>query len=266
MNIQFSFRRFGYVLRWTLAYQKRQLLTLFAAAVVVFVIVEVPDFVQAYHDYKYRLDFQHELQDIFIRDALRSAAGICALVGAVMLCIGAVSAFDHLHRKNEGRRLLMLPATNLEKFLARWVVYVPLLFVVFVVAFMLGDLLRMAIWPVVYDELSFPSAIPMFFDTLKALLWPMSARFPMRVLLVWAMFLFFHALSLFGGVWMGRRLGWLFVAVVFFGLVAVFAGGFSPDVTGWPLPLLVLSMALATVAAYWLFCRFPKYKLFHFKD
>lgn len=261
MNIQFSFRRFGHVLRWTLAYQMRQLLTLFFVAVVVFAALEMSIFIQAYYDYLY---LKPGLKEAVVSGALRSAASIGALVGAVMLCVGAAFAFYHLHRKNEGRRLLMLPATNLEKFLARWVVYVPVLFVLFIAAFVLGDLLRMAIWPVFYDEVTFPSSIPMFFDTLKALLLPMSARYPIRVFLLWSMFLFFHALSLFSSVWIGR-LGWLFVAVVFFVLTFGILDNYDGSFT-LPVIQLCALILLLIVAAYWLFCRFPQYKLFHFKD
>ena len=260
MNIQFSFRRFAHVLRWTLAYQMGQLLTLFAAAVGAFTAIEIANFIQAKHDYLYKFFF-HDPQAIIVNDALRDAAQACLLVGTVMMCVGAAFAFYHLHRKNEGRRLLMLPATHLEKFLARWVVYVPLLFVLFIVAFMLGDLLRMAVWPVFGGEISFPSAIPEFFRNLKYLFWPMVAFYPERIFLVWALFLFFHALSLLSSVWIGRW-GWLFVTVAFFVLI----GLYDLVTLVFNMPIFLPLAILLTVGAYWLFCRFPQYKLFHSKD
>lgn len=265
MNSLFSFRRFGHVVRWTLAHQMRQLLTLFYTAVIMFAAFEMPEFVQANHDYAYRVSFSHESQETIINHALRDAALISLLLGLVMLCVGAAFAFYHLHHKNEGRQLLMLPATHLEKFLARWVVYVPVLFALFVVAFMLGDLLRMAVWPVFGGGISFPSAIPEFFRNLKDFFWPMSAYHAGKIFLLWALVLFFHALSLFSSVWIGRW-GWLLVTIVFFAVAADILGSHYHGRLYLLAILLYALTVLLTLFAYRLFCRFPKYKLFHFKD
>ena len=148
MNNQFSFCRFWHVLVWTLVYHWRQLLTLFSVAVIAFATFEMFACIQARNDYAYKVSLMHENETVLINSALRGAASSCATVGAVLLCIGAAFAFYQLHHRNESRRWLMQPASNMEKFVARWVVYVPVLFVIYVVAFMLGDLLRMAVWPV----------------------------------------------------------------------------------------------------------------------
>ena len=263
MNIPFSFRRFWHVLLWTLAYQMRQLLTLFSAAVVAFIAVEIPEFVQARNVYMYyRLSLHHEWHETIVSDALCHVSEVCLAVGALLMCLGAVFAFYHLHRKNEGRRLLMLPATNIEKFLARWVVYVPVWFVLLLVAFMVADVLRMAIWPAFSTEITFPTAIPQFLFNLKQLVvWPSGLR-SAAILLLWGLFWFFHSLSLLSSVWIGRW-GWVSVAVVFFAVIALFI---KADYRGADVAVFYLLAVALTIVAYWLFCRFPKYKLFHFND
>lgn len=262
MNIQFSFCRFWHVLVWTLVYHWRQLLTLFSAAFVTFVAVEIIEFIQASNDYAKWFLFDHKSQETIVSDALHTAGNSCMSFLAVLMCVGAAFAFYNLHRKNEGRRLLMLPATNLEKFLARWVVYVPVLLVLYVVAFMLGDLLRMAVWPVFSEEVSFPTAIPAFFGVMKYLVVWTNPFHLEKIFLMWGLFWFFHALSLFSSVWIGRW-AWLFVTVVFFAVIGLFI---QINYQGGNVALFYLLAVVLAIAAYWLFCRFPKYKLFHNKD
>ena len=262
MNIQFSFRRFWHILVWTLVYQMRQLLTLFGVAIFAFATFELFACIQARNSYEYNITFMHGHESYLINIALRDIVGECLVVGEVLLCIGAVIAFNQLHRKNEGRRLLMLPASNMEKFVARWVVYVPVLFVLYVVAFMLGDLLRMAVWPAFSDKISFPTAIPKFLSSLKYMVVWTSELHLLQILVMWGLFWFFHALSLFCSVWIGRW-GWLPVTVVFFGFMALFI---QTKYQGEYLEVFYLMAVVLMIAAYWLFCHFPKYKLFHFKD
>lgn len=187
MNNQFSIRRFWQVLVWTLVYHWRQLLTLFGAAVVAFLVAEIPGFIQASNDYAKRFLFDHERSETIVSDALHTVGNSCMIFLAVLMCIGAAFAFYNLHRKNEGRRLLMLPATNLEKYLARWVVYVPVLFVLYVVAFMVADVLRMAIWPVLVssEKISFPTAIPEFFGVMKYLVLWTNPFHLVKIALMW---------------------------------------------------------------------------------
>lgn len=260
MNNQFSIRRFWQVLVWTLVYHWRQLLTLFGAAVVAFLVAEIPHFIQVSNDYAYRI-ICHESHETIVSDALHTVGEGNMLLLAPLMCVGAAFAFYNLHRKNEGRRLLMLPATNLEKYLARWVVYVPVLFVLYVVAFMVVDVLRMAIWPVLVssEKISFPTAIPEFFGVMKYLVLWTNPFHLVKIALMWGFFWFFHSLSLFSSVWIGRW-GWLFVTVVFFAVI-----GFFYNYQGGNVTVLYLLAIVLAVAAYWLFCRFPKYKLFHFK-
>ena len=262
MNNQFSFCRFWHVLVWTLVYHWRQLLTLFSVAFVTFVAVEIIEFIQASNDYAKWFLFDHKSQETIVSDALHTAGNSCMSFLAVLMCVGAAFAFYNLHRKNEGRRLLMLPATNLEKFMARWVVYVPVLFVLYVVAFMVSDVLRIVIWPVFTEEVSFPTAIPEFFGVMKYLVvWTSTLHF-YKLLALWRKFWFFHALSLFSSVWIGRW-AWLFVTVVFFAVIGLFI---QINYQGGNVALFYLMTVVLAVAAYWLFCRFPKYKLFHNKD
>ena len=264
MNNQFSIRRFWQVLVWTLVYHWRQLLTLFGAAVVAFLVAEIPHFIQVSNDYAYRI-ICHESHETIVSDALHTVGEGNMLLLAPLMCVGAAFAFYNLHRKNEGRRLLMLPATNLEKYLARWVVYVPVLFVLYVVAFMVSDLLRMAVWPVLVssEAISFPTAIPAFFGVMKSLVMWTNPFHLEKIFLIWGFFWFYHSLSLFSSVWIGRW-SWLFVTVVFFAVIVFFIQ--TNYNGGDALAVFYLLAVVLAVAAYWLFCRFPKYKLFHNND
>ncbi len=191
---------------------------------------------------------------------LFSVAVIAFATFEMFACIQARNDYAYkvsLMHENETQ-----PASNMEKFVARWVVYVPVLFVIYVVAFMLGDLLRMAVWPVFSDKITFPTAIPEFFGVMKYLLLWTNPFHLEKIFLMWGLFWFFHALSLFSSVWIGRW-SWLFVTVVFFAVIGFFIQTNYNGVDA--LAVFYLLAVVLAVAAYWLFCRFPKYKLFHFK-
>ena len=224
MNNQFSFCRFWHVLVWTLVYHWRQLLTLFSVAVIAFATFEMFACIQARNDYAYKVSLMHENETVLINSALRGAASSCATVGAVLLCIGAAFAFYQL----------------------------------------VADVVRMAVWPVLVSspKISFPTAIPEFFGVMKYLVVWTNPFHLEKIFLMWGLFWFFHALSLFSSVWIGRW-AWLFVTVVFFAVIGLFI---QINYQGGNVALFYLLAVVLAIAAYWLFCRFPKYKLFHNKD
>jgi len=262
MTLKFSPRRFWRTLVWTLNYQWRTLLTLFTAAVTVFALFQCFGCIQGRNNISYHLLSGHSIE-IIIASTLEQIGSVGLAVGACLLCVGASIAFRHLHSQNEGRRLLMLPASPLEKFLARWILYVPMLFVLLVVAFMVGDVLRVLIWPLFGYDVSFPSAIPAFFTLLKYLFFITPANQPLAIIIIWAMFLFFHALSLFCSVYV-RRMAWLFVLVAFFVVTGLILNG-SNKATELHVWEFVVPAVVLAVGSYWLFCRYPQYQLFHHK-
>jgi len=249
---RFSFRRLWQVLVLTAVYHQRQLMTLFTSSFLVFSIVN------CFSIFKWHRRMTREGYNIDI--ALRDTAQISMLVLLALMCYFATCAFRRLHQKQEGRELLMLPASNLEKYLAHWILYVPVMLVLLVVAFMLGDLLRIVMTPLLFSDMNIPTAIPAFFDRLAQVFWRQN-----HFEVAWALMLSFHSLSLFSSVWLGR-LGWPLVLAVFFGLLALALNTVKigvPDINRFLFTYLV--PAAFTIGSYWLFCRFPKGKLFHFK-
>ncbi len=246
----FSFRRLWQVLVLTTVYHQRQLLTLFTSSFLAFSIVDC-FFIFKWHSRMKGYDI-----DVVLRDV----AQVSMLVLLALMCLFVTYAFRRMHRKHEGRELLMLPASNLEKYLAHWILYVPVGFVLLVVAFMLGDLLRIVMTPLLYSDMNIPTAIPMLFDRLAQVFWRQN-----HFEVAWALMLSFHSLSLFSSVWLGR-LSWMLVLTVFFGLLALALNAVKigvPDINRFLFAYLV--PAAFTIGSYWLFCRFPKSKLFHFK-
>ena len=261
-SLQFSPRRFWLTLVWTLNYQRRTLLTLLVSAVTAFALYQYFTFIDLKNDIHYRQFYGHDI-DAYIATRLDQTALASLAIGAALMCVGASIAFWHLHRQNEGRRLLMLPASPAEKFLARWVLYVPVLLVMLVAAFLAGDVLRVLTWPLFGYDVSFPSAIPAFFTQLKYLFFVTPTARPLGVLALWALFLFFHALSLFCSVWL-PRLAQLVVVVVFFAVITLIENAIGNAATLHLWPFAALTVVLA-VGAFWLFCRYPQYQLFHSK-
>lgn len=265
-SLQFSPRRFWLTLVWTLNYQRRTLLTLLVSAVSAFALYQYFTFIYLKNDIPYRQSYGHDIAayiDAYIAVRFDQVALGSLAIGAALMCVGASIAFWHLHRQNEGRRLLMLPATPIEKFLARWVLYVPLLLVMLVAAFVAGDVLRVLTWPLFGYDVSFPSAIPAFFTQLKYLFFVTPTARPLGVFALWALFLFFHALSLFCSVWL-PRLAWLAVLAMFFAVIALIENAIGNAIMLHLWPFAALTVVLA-VGAFRLFCRYPQYQMFHSK-
>lgn len=256
-TLQFSPRRFWRTLVWTTNNQWRSLMTLFIAAVTVFTLFQYFTCIGGKNDL-----FYGRFYDSIITETLNRIGAGSLSIGACLLCIGASIAFQHLHRQNEGRQLLMLAASQLEKFLARWILYVPVLFVMLVVAFMVGDTLRVLIWPMFGYDISFPSAIPAFFVHMKQLFFITPSKQPLAIIIMWTMFLFFHALSLFCSVYV-RRMAWLFVLTAFFAVIGLILNGSkATELHMWA---FVVPAVVLAVGSYWLFCRYPQFQLFHSK-
>lgn len=95
---------------------------------------------------------------------LHSVSNIMWLMLAFFVLVAAGLLFDPLKTKGGRISFLALPATRMEKYVARWVVAVLLWPAAFLVAFVAADLLRMALCPLLGH--SFPSAVPVFFSSM----------------------------------------------------------------------------------------------------
>lgn len=126
----FSFNRFGKMLRWVLSVNKRRILYAMAASVVGVFIAEMILLRMSSLDSPFRM--------------LNQYGDVGAAVFAVTSLILVSTIVSGVNEKRKREAFLMLPASNLEKFLAL-MTYTSVVCVLGVfLAFVLGDSLRMA--------------------------------------------------------------------------------------------------------------------------
>lgn len=126
--IQFNIHRFGKLARWTLVRDRKYNLKSFLQNLVVLTLVFV---------FLTTIDFTVNQQP-----ANYLPCGIAAIVTfAVTLIVGSSFMFYSMDHKHDMQTLLMLPASNLEKYLmcyASWIILLPLQ----LVAFFAADLIQ----------------------------------------------------------------------------------------------------------------------------
>ena len=243
------------ILRWLYAYEAAKLRNLFLLAAALFTWYLT-----------YAMYYNIDIYGNASARTLEKASNISLLFLVFLMWVGATFAFSTLHRHHAGRQLLMLPASNAEKFLALWFIYVPLLFAVLSVAFIVGDLLRMAILPLLIEQGNQPSVIPLFFSTMWQWLTmqPTWMGSPEETMKAWSVIVATHAFCLLSSVVAGYA-GWLLAGLTLYGCAYLSLdslGGNSWQVT----LLLTLLSLLLSLLAYRMFCRFPLFKsLFTFR-
>lgn len=249
MTQQISMSRFFSLLRWLSTYESRKLWNLFLIAIVFFAGYET---YAMYYNIDARASEGVPLSAGVVMRMIEKTNGICLLALTLFMCIGATFAFTTLHRRHAGRQLLMLPAPNVEKFLALWVVYVPVLFVCLVLAFVVGDLMRMLILPLLTEQGHLPSSIPSFFS--RMWYWialretvPANLQFMMES---WTLILTIHALSLFCSVLAGYA-GWLLMGVTVYVGTYLFINSYGQ--ASWHVPFLLMLAVVLLLMAYRLF-------------
>ncbi len=132
----FSMNRFGRTLRWLVSVNRVRLLAIFASLTVSVLMLEL---ITAYMK-----------ENPF--DFLRNIAGFIIVVISVLMLVfvsGMFSSFTSIGTKQQRSTFLMLPATNLEKFLAVVAYVTVVCSVCSVVSIVLGDSLRMVCMGVV---------------------------------------------------------------------------------------------------------------------
>lgn len=248
MKPQFCLTRFLRVLRWLYIYEYMKVLNLFLFAVPVFT------WYQTYALYAFSQNGYYH--GVVLQDGtpymLIEVANISLFFLAALMCFGATFAFSTLHRRHAGRQLLLLPASNMEKFLALWLIYVPLLLVVLTSAFCVSDLLRMLLLPMLTEQGHWPSAIPAFFYCF----WQWLSGH-VYIVQAWALFFIIHAFCLLSSVVAGN-VGWLLSGLTVLGCAYYLIGYY--DGANWQVVLLILLGLVLLLLAYRLFCRYPLFK------
>lgn len=118
-------KRFFHVLLWQLAIARRQIVTF---ALVFFGIIVIPQI--------FGLMLNRD-NNTTPQTAIIVTVGLC-----VYLLLGGASFFAHLKSRQERINEFMLPASNLEKFIARYLIYFLVIPLVAIPSFLAGDLVQ----------------------------------------------------------------------------------------------------------------------------
>ncbi len=127
-----------------------------------------------------------------------------ASMGSFFIVIGVLASFSSImsevNKKRERTAFLMLPASNLEKFLSL-VCYVTVVWVAcLVLAFVVGDSLRMAVRALFFGD-EWVSAVPLW----CSLLWHGLEPFgPAQTVFAALMLVWIHSLYILGGTWLRK--------------------------------------------------------------
>lgn len=91
------------------------------------------------------------------------AFGVVAFIWGIVImgCLSASFTMERMKTKTNRVAMLMTPATQFEKFLARWVVFTFGFLVVYLVAYKLADWTRVLVFMVKYPEMDSISQVPL---------------------------------------------------------------------------------------------------------
>ena len=146
MNNRFSFSRFGAVLKCDLVEHRWRYISAFF---IMFVALSGFQLAQA-ADY---LQFSKMIEGVDIyRHFTDTVTIFFYFVLALALCCAVSEISLVMKTKGKAMNYLMLPATNLEKFLSRVLIAVVAVFIMAFVALFLSDVMRMLILPAFDDE------------------------------------------------------------------------------------------------------------------
>ena len=268
----FSFNRFGKMLRWVLSVNKRRILYAMAASVVGVFIAEMILLRMSSLDSPFRM--------------LNQYGDVCAAVFAVTSLILVSTIVSGVNEKRKREAFLMLPASNLEKFLAL-MTYTSVVCVLGVfLAFVLGDSLRMAwLWvsgPYTEIETSvmgnpteyyywWSSAIPKMMDNLTPHILEADScnwfYLVMNLFVIAAIAVWTHSLLIIGGT-LFRKYSFVISCLVFILFWVIFVktmhyfelsmftstwenGRYVSGEVGIPAYILAIQLPLLSIFNYW---------------
>ena len=150
----FDMKRFGRTLKWSAAMTRKEILTNTAA---MFFAMLVPFIAQMLGSYG--------SPTLAVAAQLSSALQFCIVIYCIVVTIGGCWIFNNMKTKEQRIAFRMLPAADLEKFVARALYVTVVWWVMGMVAFCLADLFRMLISLMAGIEVV-KSMIPDFFSQL----------------------------------------------------------------------------------------------------
>lgn len=148
-NEIFSFQRFGDYIRLHLLSNKKRLLqtSLMMIGIMVFVDAIMPFFTDPYTGHNAGLYKEAGIDAMWIKEERTFSIFLFLYV-----LVAASEAFFSYNSKESRIRALTLPASNFEKFITYFLVYIIGVYVVFAIGFIATDYLRIAIAPLYAGE------------------------------------------------------------------------------------------------------------------
>ncbi|MCM1484020.1 MAG: hypothetical protein NC043_06770 [Muribaculaceae bacterium] len=137
-NDRFSLRRMGSVMGMTVNANRRTLIiqvVVMAMVVIGFILFQALNDMDCYTYEYYNPDRELDPQ-------WDDLLGTFMIMFGVFTCIGASMMMNWMDTRGKRLNTLMVPATQLEKYVARWILYVPVVAILFTVLFLIGDTLR----------------------------------------------------------------------------------------------------------------------------
>lgn len=250
MNNNFNIQRVGWLSRWIIStdmpYYRKTAATTFVCVLVIMLFTHLKYFLHGGSS-----------------DGEFPAAALCGMLLAVALIGGGNMMYSYAQRQDGLRELHLLPASNLEKFLMRYLLSFLVQIIVVTASILLGDLLQYFVgWILGRADNQF--FIPLVFDIL--------GRFHIPGPMVWCFFtqfLWVHTFFVAGAnFFRNLKFGWLFTTI--FLLVLFIAGiqvlnrfteGSSQAISFmenhvWPFSFVLLALSVFHVwLAYRLFSR-----------
>ncbi len=213
---KFNIKRFGNVLKWDFMNNWKYTLWLFLVMIVVFTCMLGLTYFNSNSDY---------MQGV--HDTMMSVqASACSFILSIIILAGASRMFLPLKDKQSATAFLSLPATNLEKFISRFLNVIVLWIVVGCVAFLCADALQMLLAKllgakyVVSGSKTFFSMWP--FDNMEWRGEPYWLKIQIGVILTTLMT---YATYILGGILFRRRQFWITSVAIFaisvIGIIAI---------------------------------------------
>lgn len=150
----FDINRFGSVLKWNALMTKKEILTNTASMTFAFVVLAVVQVMSSRNE-----------SDMVVADNFNSFTSFALFVFLIICSIGGCWIFNNMKTKEQRITFKMLPATDLEKFVARALYATVVWWLIGFIAFCLADLFRMLISLIAGIDIV-KSAIPDFLNML----------------------------------------------------------------------------------------------------
>lgn len=197
----FNFKRFTNLLMWSARVYKKSYITLLASLFFGFFVINIVPVLATISD-----------GSAWGIESLMNIAGTCTMVLFIYWTIAGSWFLAHMQNKQQRLMYMLLPATKMEKFLARYL-YITVVWVIGgIVALALADLARILISGIVgitflsYDGADLcPSIFPHVFRELSSGVEINGAGDMSATLLGIAVALYGHSIYLLGGVFFSRR-------------------------------------------------------------